>query len=254
MTTHELSATLKDTARGKLTGKYGNSVMITLIHSLIVVAVSFAITMPVSFIAVFISMMTGASTIGPGYTIAIYLLTMLASIFLGVMSTGIALFFLNLACGRTASVSDLFYGFRYLFKKSLALSAVNILVTNIPLIPYNICYYNFEATLSPEWGTWTTITYVIGAIIYMPISLALSQSFYLLLDFPNYSAKQLLALSIRLMKGHKWEYFYIQISFFPLLTLSLLTLGVGNLWLTPYMNLTCALYFLHLMKSGSANQ
>lgn len=249
MTTHKLSATLKDTARGKLAGKYGNSVMITLIHSLIVVAVSFAITMPVSFFAVFFSMMTGTSTVGPGYTIAIYLLTMVASIFLGVMNTGIALFFLNLACGRTPSVSDLFYGFRYLFKKSLVLSAVNVLVTNIPLIPYNICYYKFEATIAPEWGMWTTITYAAGVLICLPVSFALSQCFYLLLDFPNYNAKQLLSLSIRLMKGHKWEYFYIQMSFFPLLTLSFLTFGIGNLWLTPYINLTCALYFLHLMKT-----
>lgn len=254
MTTHQLSATLKDTARGKLTGKYGNSVMFTIIHSLIIFLVSFVITMPVSFIAVFVSMLTGASAIGPGYTIAIYLLTMLASVFLGVMSTGVALFFLNLACGKTASVSDLFYGFRYLFKKSLVLSAVNVLVSNIPLIPYNICYYNYEATFSPEWGTWTLITYVIGTVIYIPISMALSQCFYLLLDFPNYSAKQLLSLSIRLMKGHKWEYFYIQMSFFSLLTLSLLSLGIGNLWLTPYINLTCALYFLHLMKSDSHKQ
>lgn len=254
MKTHELSATLKNSAREKLAGKYSNSVMITFIHTLITTAVSFVITMPVSFIAVFVNMTTGDSALSPGYTIAIYLLTMIASVFLGVMNTGIALFFLNLACGRTASVSDLFYGFRYLFKKSLALSAVNILVINIPLIPYNICYYKFENTLSTEWGLLTILAYVIGMIIYMPLSLALSQSFYLLLDFPQSSVKQLLSLSIRLMKGHKLEYFYIQFSFFPLLLLSLLSFGIGNLWLTPYMNMTFVLYFLHLMKSDVSQQ
>lgn len=252
MTLHQLSATLKDSAREKLVGNYGNSVMLTITHSLIIFLINFAITMPVSFIAVFVNMLTGASQLGPGYTIAVYLLTLIGSIFLGVMNTGVSLFFLNLACGRTASVSDLFYGYRYLFKKSLVLSVVTTLASTIPLLPYNICYYMFDTTFSPEWGLLTALCYIIGALICIPISLAISQAFFLLLDFPQYSAKQLLSLSIRIMKGRKWKYFYIQLSFFPLLTLNLLSLGIGNLWLTPYMNMTGVLFFLDIMKSDTS--
>ena len=253
MTLHQLSATLKDSAREKLTGNYGNSVLLTITHSLIIFLANFAITMPVSFVAVFVSMITGVAELGPGYTITVYLLSLAASIFLGVMNTGVTLFFLNLACGRTASVSDLFYGYRYLFKKSFVLSIVTTLVSTIPLLPYNICYYMFDTTMAPEWGMMTALSYIIGALICLPISIAISQAFFLLLDFPQYSAKQLLSLSIRIMKKRKWKYFYIQLSFFPLLTLSLLTLGIGNLWLTPYMNMTNVLFFLDIMKSDTSN-
>lgn len=249
MTSHQLSATLKDSARDKLVGHYGSAVLLTFLHDLTVFFANFAVTMPVSFIAVFFNMLTGASTIGPGYTIAVYLLTMIATIFLGVMNTGIALYFLNLACDRTASVSDLFYGYRYLFKKSLALSVINTLISSVPLIPYNICYYMFESTMDSQWGLWTSLSYLLGILIYLPIFIALSQSYYLLLDFPKSGIRQIFSYSIKIMKGHKWKYFYIQMSFFPLLTLGLLTFGIGNLWLVPYMNMTCTLFFLEIMKA-----
>lgn len=252
MTSHQLSATLKDSARDKLVGHYGSSVLLTFIYDITIFLANFAVTMPVSFIAVFINMMTGASTLGPGFTIVVYLLTTLATIFLGVMNTGIALYFLNLACGRTASVSDLFYGYRFLFKKSLALSAINTLISSVPLIPYNVCYYMFDTTMDSQWGLLTALSYLLGILIYLPVFIALSQSYYLLLDFPKSSTKQLLSYSIRIMKGHKWKYFYLQISFFPLLTLSLLTLGIGNLWLVPYMNMTCTLFFLDIMKAPTS--
>ena len=54
--------------------------------------------------------------------------TTLLSIFAGVFQTGITLFYLNTACGRPAVTANLFYGFKYLFKKSLGISAVLILL------------------------------------------------------------------------------------------------------------------------------
>ena len=85
---------------------------------------------------------------------------------------------------------------------------------------------------------------VIGMCIYIPLSLGLSQAYYLLLDFPQYSAMELMKLSFRIMKGHKWE-----LSFLPLGFLCLLSFGIGTLWLVPYMNMTQTLYFLDLMQN-----
>ena len=51
------------------------------------------------------------------------------------------------------------------------------------------------------------------------------------------------------MKGHKWELFFLQMSFLPLGFLCLLSFGIGNLWLVPYMNMTQTLYFLDLMQN-----
>ena len=255
MNQYKTISDLKDTAKEKLTGKYGIAVFANFIPQLATILGASCLSMIFSFYVIF-SMITGGGdataaiinpTMSTGQTIALYLLTELLSIVLGVFNTGICLFFLNVACGRTASVANLFYGFRYMFKKSLFLSAVTGLVNIICLLPYNIFYILFKEDFSTQWVGAMVISLLVGLIIYTPISLALSQSFFLLLDFPQYSGPELLAQSIRIMKGHKRKLFLIQISFWPLMLLSVLTLGIGDLWLLPYTNMTMTLYFLDLM-------
>ena len=48
------------------------------------------------------------------------------------------------------------------------------------------------------------------------------------------------------MKGNKWRYFYINLSFIPLLLASMLTCYIGLLWLMPYMEATMAAFYLDL--------
>lgn len=253
MTSHQLSATLKDSARKKLTGKYGNAALLTVSYSLITLIISWILVMILSFISTFISMFTGNTQIGVGYVIAEEILLIIANIFMGVMNTGISLFFLKLACGQPASVNDLFYGYQYPFRKSLILSAVNVIVTTVPLLPYYICNYMFQQNRTIEWGLAMLATHIIGLAICLPLSLALAQTFFLLLDFPGHSAKELISQSMRLMKGHKWQLFHIQLSFLPLLLLSFLSLGIGNLWVTPYLYMTMALFFLDIMKPAASS-
>jgi uncharacterized membrane protein len=76
----------------------------------------------------------------------------------------------------------------------------------------------------------------------------LSQTFFLMLDFANYTPSQLLHKSISLMKKNKWRLFKIQISFFPLVCLGYLSCCVGLLWVQPYMMATEANFYLDLIK------
>ena len=247
---------LKDLAKEKLTGKFGNAVLVELSYNMILFSITFAISSIISGITTF-TVLASSGNIA-GYELSFnaatllnvlqYILTLLCSIFGGIFNTGICLYFLNIASGRQALLSNMFYGFQYLFKKSLALSAVMALWNAICLLPYNICYFIFGQTRSNQWAIYMVICMIIGMIIYVPVSLSISQSFFLLLDFPSRSAKELLQQSIRLMKGKKKKLFLLQISFLPLMLLGVLTFGLGNLWINPYMNMTLALYFLDIMK------
>ncbi|MBE5884471.1 MAG: DUF975 family protein [Lachnospiraceae bacterium] len=251
MTLHELSANLKNTARLKLEGRYGVAVLLISLFYLITFASQEIVFLPVDFIAALLTLLNESYVPGPGYYIISFLLSTVLSVFLGILNTGLALFFLNIACGRTASVFDLLYGYRYMFKKSLSLSAIMVLINTILLLPFHICYYLYmaDSTGSTDWFFYMMIAYITCYIINIPISLALSQVYFLLLDFPQYSVKQLLSLSIRLMKGQKGKRFYLEWSFLPLELLSMLTLGVGLLWVVPYRSLTMAIFFLDIMKS-----
>ena len=54
-------------------------------------------------------------------------------------------------------------------------------------------------------------------------------------------------MSRRIMKGHRARLFYIQVSFLPLALLCMFTMGIGLLWLYPYMNSTLTHFYLDLM-------
>ena len=85
-------------------------------------------------------------------------------------------------------------------------------------------------------------------IIYIPISLALSQSYYIMLDYPDLELTDILRQSAKLMQGRKLQLFYIQASFLPLFLLTIPTFGLGALWLAPYKNMTYTLFYLDSMK------
>ena len=92
------------------------------------------------------------------------------------------------------------------------------------------------------------IPLVVGCFIQILVQLLLSQAFYLMLDFPEYSGPELLRLAPKLIKGHKARLFYIMLSFFPLTLLCVFSCGIGYLWVYPYMQTTYANFYLDLVQ------
>lgn len=67
---------------------------------------------------------------------------------------------------------------------------------------------------------------------------------FLLVDCPELTALECIKLSNQMMKGHKFDLFYLYLSFIGWILLSILTLGIGLLWLTPYMQTAAASFYL----------
>ena len=235
-------AQLKEKARDQMAGHYGNAILLSICRSLIVFSLTFAVSMTFTMILTVRTLMGGSAETSLTEYLLLTACTTLLSIFTGVFQT----------CGRPAVTANLFYGFKYLFKKSLGISAVLILLNTACTLPFDICYFLLRSGKGFDAITMAIlciVLMVIGMCIYIPLSLGLSQAYYLLLDFPQYSAMELMKLSFRIMKGHKWELFCLQMSFLPLGFLCLLSFGIGTLWLVPYMNMTQTLYFLDLMQN-----
>lgn len=66
---------------------------------------------------------------------------------------------------------------------------------------------------------------------------------YILVDNPELSANEAINLSRKMMKGHKFDLFCLELSFIGWILLGILTLGVGYLWLLPYMTTTLAGFY-----------
>ena len=72
---------------------------------------------------------------------------------------------------------------------------------------------------------------------------------FIMLDNPDTEPLEALRKSKEMMIGHKMEFFVLQLSFIGWVLLSILTLGVGTLWLMPYMEVTNAKYYDKLKQA-----
>lgn len=67
--------------------------------------------------------------------------------------------------------------------------------------------------------------------------------YYLLADEEQLSAGEILKESVRLMKGNIGKFIMMEISFLPLMFLSMFTLYIMLLWLLPYMEMTAVEFY-----------
>lgn len=143
----------------------------------------------------------------------------------GVITAGKCRFLLNMTLDKdTAMFTDLFSQFN-IFLKTLALNLLMTLIISVGLF-----------------------FLIIPGIV---ISYMYSQSFYILVENPEMDVTDCMAASRKLMVGHKWELFYLHLTFIGWLLVGALTFGIAYLWIKPYFDLTCTNYYLSI-KSNQA--
>lgn len=70
-----------------------------------------------------------------------------------------------------------------------------------------------------------------------------AMTYYILHDNSEIGAEEAICRSMKMMDGHKWQLFCLHLSFIGWWLLCILTLGIGTLWLAPYIqNSTAAFY------------
>lgn len=140
----------------------------------------------------------------------------------GPLTLGMVAFFLRLIRREPYEVQDIFSGFTRFVPSFLLylLSAVFVFL-------------------------WSLLLIVPGIIA----GLRYAMSFYIMNDHPELTAMEAIERSKQMMYGHKWRYFVLQLSFIGWGLLCVLTLGIGLLWLIPYMAATTANFYEDLSRS-----
>lgn len=121
---------------------------------------------------------------------------------------------------------------------------------------------SFETLFSyfPHWKTtaaarllqslyillWTLLLIVPGILA----AYSYSMTEYILAEHPYLTASEAITRSKELMYGNRWRLFCLQCSFIGWILLCILTMGIGNLWLTPYTNTATAAFYREI--SGTA--
>ncbi|EGT3616848.1 DUF975 family protein [Clostridium perfringens] len=90
------------------------------------------------------------------------------------------------------------------------------------------------------------IAMIISVVYCTIISLFLFPLSYVMTEEQELGVWEGVGKSFRIMKGHKWELFVLGLSFIGWGILAVLTLGIGMLWLMPYMHTTMRIYYLSI--------
>ena len=89
---------------------------------------------------------------------------------------------------------------------------------------------------------WTLLFFIPGIIK----SIAYSQMFYVLAENPGIGVRKAMQISKIITQGHKDDLFMMGLSFLGWTFLCLLSMGIGFLWLGPYMEMSFANAYLAL--------
>lgn len=139
----------------------------------------------------------------------------------GPMQFGVSVFSLRFAKGKDADIAQIFDGFRMRMSESI--------VAYLLMLLYILL-----------WSLLLIIPGIIAAIAY-------SQTFFILADDDKVSGTEALARSKKMMSGNKGKFFGLCLRFTGWFIVSLLTFGIGFLWLIPYMQVSFA-NFYHEIK------
>lgn len=93
------------------------------------------------------------------------------------------------------------------------------------------------------WSLLFLIPGIIKAISY-------SQMYYILCEYKDVSVTKAMRISMIITHGHKGDLFITYLSFLGWICLSALTLGIGVLWVQPYMDMTLINAYHALMKEA----
>lgn len=107
-----------------------------------------------------------------------------------------------------------------------------MLLAMIPLIIF-ACFFVY--TGSAVFGFLMFLSYIFLLCIAINRGIAYSLSWYSLADESSKKASEAVKLSKKLTKHHIWSLFVFELSFIGWYLLCILTLGIGYLWLSPYM-------------------
>ena len=127
--------------------------------------------------------------------------------------------YLKIANGKEIAIDDIFNGLN-IFGKALWLQIL-------------VAFYTF---------LWTLLLYIPGIVK----SLSYSASTWILANNPELTASEALSKSKKVMEGHKWDLFILQLSFIPWYILVALTFGIASIYVNPYFEVTLANFYKNI--------
>ena len=243
------SSEIRKNARESLTGKWGKGALITFCFFVIEFLINFIIS--------------GAKNLSPFLS---SLLSIGDAIISVPLSYGLLISFIKLKRGEEVNAFDFFtdgfsnfgriWGIAWNVIKKMILPIVLIIVTYVLLsvfVAFSAIYmFTASSTALPALLSIICSLALLALYVWVYIkSLLYSLVYQVSYDNPNFSSKEVVEQSERLMKGKRGDYFVLQLSFIGWALLACLTFGIGMFWLVPYISVATVCFYEAL--SGKQN-
>ena len=202
-------------AREALSGRWGLAVGTFLVYTLIVALLS-------SYSSLFIRISDIGDISRTGYVITISS-SILLLLIIGALEFGAATFALAIARKKEAKLNMIFCGFNH-YGKTLGLCLLMALFVFL-------------------WMLLLIIPGIIAALSY-------SMAYFIMSDDPNIGVMEAIDKSKKMMYGYKWKYFCLGLRFIGWMILGILSLGIGLLWIIPYIYISYAKFYEDLKANS----
>ena len=221
-------------SRGHLVGKYGTSIL----ASILVLGIQLIVT----FIA----------TSGSVTSIGTYFLRLAISVIIdlltGILIYGQCYFYLKLVrCQDTLTASDVFYGFKNNIDKAVMVQLVFTLASVIGTIPAILINLGVIPVTDDNYYGLAGFIYLFELLVLMLVKLFLFPAFYVLCDNPELGVTDILKKSYELMANKKGRLFLTYLSVVPYMILGFCACFVGVIWVYTYAQTLLANFYLDVI-------
>ena len=164
----------------------------------------------------------------------------------GPLMVGSANYYLKLQNNEKPQISDLFYGFKNNFARNFGINLYYNLI--VSCIAFGMVLLMLTTTYTIILIILTIVVFVMYVFIITIYTMRISILNFVLAENPQMRAFEARAHMLKLLRGYQLKSVWLSLSFIGWSFLANLTCGIGHLWLTPYIQSTCAAFYKELKR------
>lgn len=227
---------IRQEARKSLTGKWGKAALATLVFFVIDYVISFVLNLVPAIGAI-------ASTI-----ISVPLSFGFIVVVMAKLKRGEEISYIEFFKNGFDKFAKVWQVTLWIFVKMLA--PIVVAIVGAVVMTSGVTMSVAESSTGSVLTILGVVVYLVGIIWAIPRAYSYKLALYIINDNPDMLAKETVEKSAEIMNGHRWEFFWLQLTFIGWAFLACLTFGIGMLWLIPYIQVSTVAFYDNLIVNN----
>lgn len=227
---------IRQEARKSLTGKWGKAALATLVFFVIDYVISFVLNLVPAIGAI-------ASTI-----ISVPLSFGFIVVVMAKLKRGEEISYIEFFKNGFDKFAKVWQVTLWIFVKMLA--PIVVAIVGAVIMTSGVTMSVVESSTGSVLTILGVVVYLVGIIWAIPRAYSYKLALYIINDNPDMLAKETVEKSAEIMNGHRWEFFWLQLTFIGWAFLTCLTFGIGMLWLIPYIQVSTVAFYDNLIGNN----